>query len=133
MTEQTNRQWLLARRPVGMVSEADFEYREVPVPAIGDGEYLVRNLYISFDPAMRAWMEDRPSYIPPVGLGEVMRAGAVGRVVESKHPDFAAGDHVMGLFGWQEWAVGGKGLAGGEKLAADVPLTWPSACWASPD
>ena len=68
MSEQTNRQWLLARRPVGMVSEADFEFREVPLPEVGDGEYLVRNLYISFDPAMRAWMEDRPSYIPPVQI-----------------------------------------------------------------
>jgi NADPH-dependent curcumin reductase CurA len=125
MSEQTNRQWLLARRPVGMVSEADFEFREVPLPEVGDGEYLVRNLYISFDPAMRAWMEDRPSYIPPVQIGEVMRASGVGQVVESRHPDFRPGDFVQGLFGWQEWAVGGTGLARAEKIPKDVPLTWP--------
>src|SRR5215470_16458193 len=80
----TNRQWRLARRPVGMVKESDFEYREEPLPRPSDGEILVRNLYISFDPAMRGWMEDRKSYIPPVGIGDVMRASGVGQVVESK-------------------------------------------------
>ena len=97
----TNRQWLLAKRPEGMVGKHNFEYREAPLPAIGDGEYLVRNLYISFDPAMRAWMEDRPSYIPPVQIGEVMRASTVGQVIESNHPDYAVGDFVSGMFGWQ--------------------------------
>ena len=124
MSDTQNRQWLLARRPVGMVSEADFEYRESPVSAPGDGEYLVRNLYVSFDPAMRGWMEDRPSYIPPVGLGEVMRAGAVGQVVESRNPKFQPGDVVQGLFGWQEYAVAGSGIAQGSRVDAGVPLSW---------
>jgi NADPH-dependent curcumin reductase CurA len=70
-------------------------------------------------------MEDRSSYIPPVGIGEVMRAGAVGQVVESRHPGFSAGDFVQGLFGWQEWAVGGRGLAAGTRLPPGTPLTWP--------
>ena len=113
MSQARNRQWRLARRPVGMVSESDFEYREEPLPRIADGELLVRNLYISFDPAMRGWMEDRKSYIPPVGIGDVMRAGCVGQVVESKAAGFAAGDFVQGLFGWQEWAVAGPGLRAG--------------------
>jgi len=125
MAEQRNRQWCLARRPVGMVSEADFEYREEPLPRIADGEALLRVLYLSFDPAMRGWMEDRPSYIPPVQIGEVMRAGAVAQVVESKAPGLAPGDFVQGLFGWQEWAVSGQGLRAPTKLAPGTPLTWP--------
>jgi NADPH-dependent curcumin reductase CurA len=125
MSQTRNRQWRLARRPVGMVKESDFEFREEPVPAPGDGEILVRNLYISFDPAMRGWMEDRKSYIPPVALGDVMRAGCVGEVVESKLAGYAPGDFVQGLFGWQEWAVAGSGLRQATKLAPGTPLTWP--------
>ena len=129
MSEKTNRQWRLSSRPVGMVSEANFDFVEEPIPEIGEGEYLVRNLYLSFDPAMRGWMEDRASYIPPVGIGEVMRAGTVGEVTESRHPDFAVGDRVQGLFGWQEYAVGGRGLAQGTKVPEGMPLTWPlSVC-----
>jgi NADPH-dependent curcumin reductase CurA len=127
MSDDVNRQWLLARRPVGMVSEADFEFREAPRPEIGAGEALVRVLYVSFDPAMRGWMEDRPSYLPPVGIGEVMRAGAVGQVVESRSPALQVGDFVQGLFGWQEYAVAGRGGLVGQasKLAPGLPLTWP--------
>jgi NADPH-dependent curcumin reductase CurA len=121
----TNRQWRLASRPVGMVSESNFDFVEEPVGELGEGEYRVRNIYISFDPAMRGWMEDRPSYIPPVQIGEVMRAGTVGEVVESRHPDFAEGDRVQGLFGWQEYAVGGRGLAQGTKVPEGMPITWP--------
>ena len=92
-----NRQWILARRPFGMVSEENFEYREVPVPEPGDGEVLVRNLYLSFDPTQRGWMEDRESYMPPVGIGEPMRAGAVGQVFASNHPDYETGELVQTL------------------------------------
>ena len=91
-----NRQWRLAARPKGLPVATDWEYRTEPVPEPGDGEFLVRVLYISLDPAMRGWMNEGRSYVPPVGLGEVMRAGGVGRVVASPHPDFAAGDHVVG-------------------------------------
>jgi NADPH-dependent curcumin reductase CurA len=125
MSETVNRQWLLSRRPVGMVSESDFDYRESPLPDLAEGEYRVRNLYVSFDPAMRGWMDDRPSYIPPVQIGEVMRAGAVGQVVESRHPDFQVGDYVQGLFGWQDYADAGTGLNQGTKLPPGTPLTWP--------
>ena len=110
MGTQTNRQWRLAKRPSGMVTEANFDFVEEPVPALEDGEVLVRNLYMSFDPAMRGWMEDRPSYLPPVQIGEVMRAGGAGQVVESRNPSLPEGALVQGLFGWQEYAVAGPGL-----------------------
>ena len=109
----TNRRWLLKERPVGMVGERHFEWAPEPVPVPGEGEALVRVLYLSFDPAMRGWMEDRPSYIPPVAIGEPMRAGGVGQVVESNRADLAPGDLVEGMFGWQDYAiVGGGGLTG---------------------
>jgi hypothetical protein len=119
-----NRQWLLAARPKGMVKESDFRWHEGPRPRAGEGEVLVRVRYVSFDPAMRGWMEDRPSYIPPVGIGEVMRAGAVGEVVESRHPDFAPGELVQGLFGWQDYAlVPGALLGRSAKIPAGTPPT----------
>jgi hypothetical protein len=101
----SNRQWTLAKRPHGMVGKDNFEYQEVPIPQPGDGQVLVRNLYLSFDPTQRGWMEDRESYLPPVGIGEVMRAGSVGQVVESRHPEFATGDLVQTTGGWQDFVV----------------------------
>jgi len=103
----SNRQWRLRARPVGMVKESDFELAESAVPKPGPGEVLVRNLYLAFEPAMRGWMEDRPSYLPPVGIGEVMRGMTVGRVVESNQPGIAAGDLVSAMGGWQEWFATG--------------------------
>ena len=90
-----NRQWLLKARPHGMIGPDNFEYTETPIPQIGDGEVLVQNQYLSFDPTQRNWMVDRPGYLPPVGMGEVMRAGSVSEVVESKHPDFKPGELVQ--------------------------------------
>lgn len=116
MTETTNRQWLLAARPVGMVKETDFELREGPVPEIGPGEIVVRSEYAGIEPAMRGWMEDRPSYIAPVALGEVMRSFNVGHVVASNDPAFAPGDAVYGNFGWQDYAAGTPGALGAKKL-----------------
>jgi NADPH-dependent curcumin reductase CurA len=88
-----------------MAQRSDWSYTEEPLPEIGDGEFLVQVLYISLDPAMRGWMNDRRSYVPPVQIGEVMRALAVGRVVTSNNPAFAEGDHVVGVFGVQEYAA----------------------------
>jgi NADPH-dependent curcumin reductase CurA len=105
MKSPVNHQFRLARRPVGMVQRSDFEYVEAPVAEPGDGEVLVKILYISLDPAMRGWMNAGKSYVPPVGIGEVMRAGAVGRVLVSKDPSVAIGDHVVGILGVQEYAV----------------------------
>jgi NADPH-dependent curcumin reductase CurA len=100
-----NRQLLLAKRPVGEPAPDDFEVKEVDAPAPGDGEALVKILQISLDPAMRGWMSDAPSYLPPVGLGEVMRAGTTGVVVESNSEKLSPGDHVVGILGVQEHAV----------------------------
>ncbi len=100
-----NRQFLLAARPQGMVKESDFEYREVPIPEPADGQVLIRSEYISLDPSMRGQMENRADYVAPLEIGDVMRAGAVGRVVRSRHPGFAEGDLVSGSFGMQDYAV----------------------------
>jgi NADPH-dependent curcumin reductase CurA len=101
----TNAQWVLATRPDGMVTSANFELREVPVPEPGDGELLVHNLYLSIDPAMRGWISKARSYMPPVAIGEVMRGGCVAEVIESRHPDYSPGELVFGMFGWQEYAL----------------------------
>ncbi|MCH8506609.1 MAG: NADP-dependent oxidoreductase, partial [Ectothiorhodospiraceae bacterium] len=112
---QENVQVKLANRPVGEPKSSDFEVDRAPVPQPGDGEVLVRVEYISLDPAMRGWMNEGRSYIQPVGLGEVMRAGGVGRVERSNHPDFKEGDTVSGQTGAQQYAV----LKGDELIKVD--------------
>jgi NADPH-dependent curcumin reductase CurA len=100
-----NHQYRLAARPVGLPKDSDWDYTEEAVPDPGDGEVLVRIRYIGLEPAMRGWMNDSRSYIPPVGIGEVMRGFAAGEVIASNHPGLAVGDHVSGLLGVQEYAV----------------------------
>ncbi|RSM78658.1 NADP-dependent oxidoreductase [Kibdelosporangium aridum] len=100
-----NAQYRLAARPVGLPKPADWQYTEEPVAEPGDGQFLVENQYVSLDPAMRGWMNAGKSYLPPVGIGEVMRAMAVGTVVSSKHPGFAEGEVVQGVFGVQKYAI----------------------------
>jgi NADPH-dependent curcumin reductase CurA len=107
---EQNRQWLLAARPQGMLKESDFELRSQAIPEPGSDQMLVRNRWLAFEPAMRGWMEDRPNYIPPVGIGEVMRGVAVGEVVASNLDDYEPGDLVTGTTGWQEWAIAERGL-----------------------
>lgn len=119
----TNRQWLLAKRPDGLVGRDNFEYTESPIPEAGDGEVLVRNLFLSFDPTQRGWMEDRESYLPPVQIGEPMRAGSIGQVVESNHPDFEKGALVQTTGGWQDFIVAapGQGVMGLSNVPDGVP------------
>ena len=100
-----NRQVRLAARPVGLPKKEDWAFTDEPVPEPGHNQMLVKILYISLDPAMRGWMNEGRSYIPPVGIGEVMRAQAIGRVIKSDLPAFAEGDYVVGAFGAQEYAV----------------------------
>ncbi|BBX73370.1 NADP-dependent oxidoreductase [Mycobacterium shinjukuense] len=100
-----NRRYLLRQRPIGRIGPDTFELTEAPVPEIGDGEALVRVDWISLDPTNRAWINETPTYLPPVGIGEVMRAGGLGEVVESKNPNYPVGQIVQGLVGWQEYAV----------------------------
>jgi len=117
-----NGQWLLAARPVGMVKESDFEYKETEIPKALDGTLVVRTLYVSFDPTQRGWMEDRESYLPPVAIGEPMRASGVGQVIESRLEGFEVGDFVHGLLGWQEYALCGPGMS---KVPEGMPITLP--------
>ena len=106
MTDQTNRQFLLAKRPVGAATRDTFTFQQVPVVQPKDGQILVKNEYLSLDPAMRGWMNEGKSYIPPVALGDVMRALGVGKVIASAHPGFAVGDYVNGALGMQDYFTG---------------------------
>ena len=106
-----NKQWRLKARPFGEPTNDTWSYTETDVPSIKEGELLVAIEYISLDPAMRGWLNDAKSYIEPVQIGDVMRAGTVGKVVASKHLDFDEGDYVCGHLGVQSYAVSdGKGL-----------------------
>jgi len=120
--DAVNHQLKLAARPVGLPKPSDWSYAEAPVPEPGEGEVLVKILYISLDPAMRGWMNDGRSYIAPVGIGDVMRALAAGQVVASNYPDLAVGDHVVGLLGVQEYAlVQGAGVGKVDTALAPLP------------
>jgi NADPH-dependent curcumin reductase len=102
-TSTTNHQFRLAARPVGLPTRANWENTTEPVQQPGDGGVLLKTLALSLDPAMRGWMNEGKSYIPPVGIGEVMRAGGIGQVVKSNNPAFAEGDYVSAGFGVQEY------------------------------
>jgi NADPH-dependent curcumin reductase CurA len=117
-----NHQVRLAARPTGLPTPDVWELTEEPVAAPDEGRFVVRVTHISLDPAMRGWMNDVRSYVPPVGLGEVMRAFVGGAVVASRHPDFAVGDHVTGVFGAQEYAVSdGVGVQKVDLSVASMP------------
>jgi len=110
-SEKVNRRILLNSRPVGAPTSSDFrlERSEIPVPA--KGQVLLRTLYLSLDPYMRGRMSDAPSYIAPIGVGEVMEGGTVSRVVSSENPDYQTGDLVLAFGGWQDYSLSdGKGL-----------------------
>jgi NADPH-dependent curcumin reductase CurA len=105
MIPNQNRKFVLAHRPQGEPKESDFELVEEPIPALGEGEVMVRAEYLSVDPYMKGRMVDAPSYTPPVQLGEVMVGGGAGEVVQSNDPGFAPGEFVEGPLGWQEMAA----------------------------
>jgi hypothetical protein len=113
------RQLVLAQRPTGTVGPEHFELRSVALADLADGEVLVRVLWLGFDPTQRGWLNDVESYMPPIQIGEVMKASAVGQVVESRNPRFGSGDIVQGLLGWTEYQVSdGRGLTA---VPAGVP------------
>lgn len=118
MNMQVNRQWRLARRPVGMAKESDFEWREEQPSAPGPGQMLVRNHYLSLDPIDRAWMWQEDTYLPPQRLGSVMRGLTVGTVEQSRNSAFPEGTAVTGVLGWQDYAV--------TDGAADLVMRLPS-------
>jgi len=101
-----NKQLLLAKRPVGLPDKATWRLVTSPILEPKDGEVLIQHHYISLDPAMRGWMMDRKSYVPPVEIGEVMRAGAIGKVIKvNNHPDFKLGDCIVSWGGVQEYEI----------------------------
>ena len=118
-----NAQYRLAARPVGLPKSSDWSYVEEPAPEPGDGEFLVQVEHLSLDPAMRAWMNAARSYVPPVEIGEVMRAAGIGRVIDSRHPDYAVGEHVYGVFGVQRYAISdGSGVTRVDTTLAPAPV-----------
>lgn len=122
MSDQTNRQILLAERPKGWPDENTFQMKESPRPSPQEGEVLVRTVYLSVDPYMRGRMNDAKSYVAPFELNQVLTGGVVGQVEESKHPDFQAGDLVTGMMGWQDYSV----LKGEELRQVDTRLAPPT-------
>jgi NADPH-dependent curcumin reductase CurA len=121
MSDDVNRRWLLVRRPEGSIRQDDFQLTEAPTPTPAQGQVLVRNLWLSFDPTQRGWMT-RDTYVPMIPLGDVMRAVSVGQVIQSKHPDYKPGQLVQGAFGWQDYiATDGTGLIPMRTLPPGVP------------
>ncbi|WP_420640284.1 NADP-dependent oxidoreductase [Candidatus Poriferisocius sp.] len=105
MSEGRNRRWVLRARPRGEVTPDDLELIDLPVPSPGPGQVLVRNVYLTVDPANRIWMSDMDSYVAPVEVGEPMRGRTWGTVIESHHPGFRPGDVVTGGLAWEEYSV----------------------------
>ena len=122
---RANRRFLLRERPAERIVPETFELVEEEVPEIGEGEALVKTEWISLDPTNRGWIREEPTYLPPVGIGEVMRAIGLGRVIESKHPGYPEGRLVRGLTGWQEFAVASDAAP----LLAVEEIDGASASW----
>lgn len=115
---QVNRQWQLASRPHGRPEMANFQWHSGEIPTPGEGELLLRTVYLSLDPYMRGRMSDAPSYADPVQIGQVMVGGSVCRVEQSRHPDYRSGDWVVAFGGWQDYSLSnGTGLV---KLPPDM-------------
>ncbi len=111
MSVRQNRQVRLKSRPAGIPQAENFEIAAAPLPEPKAGEFVVRNRYLSVDPAMRGWVSAVANYAKPVGLGEVMRARAVGEIVASRHPEYRVGETVVGWLGWQDYALSdGSGI-----------------------
>ncbi|WP_322083336.1 NADP-dependent oxidoreductase [Burkholderia sp. BCC1972] len=123
MLPQTNRQVLLKSRPIGIPQAEHFEVVTSALPDLQPGELLVRNDYLSVEPAMRGWVNAAVNYSDPVPVGAVMRAFSAGEVIASRHPDYQEGDRVMGMLGWQEYAISdGHGIRRKVK-ETDLPLS----------
>ena len=123
MSDLVNRQVRLASRPTGWVQPENFEMADEAVTEPANGEILVRNIFMSVDPYMRGRMNDAKSYVPPFQIGKVLQAGVVGQVVASRHDDFAEGDYVSGMLGWEKFSISnGEGLH--KVINTDVPLSW---------
>ncbi len=119
----TNNQVLLKSRPTGIPQAVHFEIAQAPMPALQAGHFIVRNEFLSVEPAMRGWVNAAANYSDPVPIGGVMRSFAAGTVVASRHAGYAEGDKVMGMLGWQEYALSdGTGIRR-KVLEHDLPLS----------
>ena len=123
LDQPTNRQVRLKARPSGIPQAEHFEIVEAPVPDLQDSQVLVRNIYLSVEPAMRGWVSAVANYSEPVALGAVMRSLAVGRVERSRHAGFQPGDYVTGMFGWQDYAAVDAAVIERKVLAKDLPIS----------
>jgi NADPH-dependent curcumin reductase CurA len=123
MNLEVNRQVLLASRPEGIPQARHFRLHEAPVPVPGPGQVLVRNRYLSVEPAMRGWVSAVANYSEPVAIGAVMRSFAAGHVVASRHADWPVDTPVTGLFGWQDFALVEPAAIQRRVEEADLPLS----------
>jgi NADPH-dependent curcumin reductase len=123
MTTGRNRQVRLKARPEGIPQAHHFELGEAPVPEIGPGQILVRNRFLSVDPAMRGWVSDVANYAPPVPIGAVMRSIAAAEVVESRAEGIRTGEKLVGMFGWQDWAAASPKDVLWRATSDDFPLS----------
>ena len=123
VSDKINRQVLLASRPEGVPQAAHFRIVETPIPVPGPGQVLVRNEWLSVEPAMRGWVNAAANYSEPVAVGAVMRSFAAGHVVASNHADWAVGTPVTGLFGWQDYAVVEVSTIQRRVTETDLPLS----------
>jgi len=122
MTDR-NRRLVLAERPTGMVDDATVSLQEAEVPELGPGEALARVRYLSIDPTIRTWMDDAPGYLPPIGVGDVIRGSGVAEIVESNSERYRPGDLVFGMTGWQDYVVADEGERFYQALPAGVSPT----------
>ncbi len=123
MDQGVNRQVRLKSRPTGIPQAEHFEIVEASVPELSDGQVLIRNIFLSVEPAMRGWVSSVANYSEPVPLGDVMRAFAVGRVVASRHPEFCPGEAVTGMFGWQDYAAVDAKAIQRKVTETDLPIS----------
>ncbi len=124
MSDLMNRQYYLASRPLEMPTPEDVPYRDVPLQEPAEGEVVIRNLYVSLDPAIRGWMGDAPNYIEPIAIGDAVRSTVIGRVVKSASSDFAVGDVAMTMGGWEQYTTVPAMMLNKLDETAGVPLSW---------
>src|ERR1700692_1392427 len=124
LVTETYRRCLLSTRPVGLADDTTVQIDSTaPVPEPADGEALVRVRYLSIDPTIRTWMDDAPGYLPPIGIGEVIRGAGIGEVVASNSTNHSVGDLVFGMLGWQDFAIAGGGEPGLQVIPTGVEPT----------
>ncbi len=124
MNAETNRQYYLASRPAGRPTPEDVPCRDVPLEEPAPGEVVLRNLYISLDPAIRGWMGDDPNYIEPIAIGDAVRSTVIGRVVKSASDDFAEGDVAMTMGGWETYTTVPAAALNKLDESAGIPLSY---------